>query len=262
MPIFDLSFWLITLAGAIVLVVLYLYAPEFLRIAILTGIIIYLGFGLPRWIGRKTRNERALSAKLKERETWGFCSRDREGPWMNYIDYPLMKKTHYAEGKNFCSEWLIIHDGKIIINPGVAKVNLEGKTVEYDYSQRRAYAWDGCTPKRHFFWVALIGTPDWWQKKETILTISDSHKIVSKGVFWQKTLYASLVHDALYQYLDSIPISKKNVDKLFYEMLCDSGVSRPLAKIYHLAVRFFGASDAEEDNPQENSKLKVRYVPE
>lgn len=46
--------------------------------------------------------------------------------------------------------------------------------------------------------------------------------LARKQVFWQRSHHASLVHDALYQYLHTLPISKTAVDQLFYDMLCDS----------------------------------------
>jgi hypothetical protein len=60
---------------------------------------------------------------------------------------------------------------------------------------------------------------------------------VKKEQFWQRAHHASLVHDVLYQYLNSIPIPKSDVDNLFHEMLIESGFSGIMAKIYHLAVR-------------------------
>ncbi|MDH3347223.1 MAG: DUF1353 domain-containing protein [Desulfobulbaceae bacterium] len=209
---------------------------------------------------RKTE-KKGFRIKKIEKKTWGFYSRDHEGPWINYINYPLIKRTTYAKNKRFYSEWLIIHDGIIIVNPGVATVELKERKAEYDYSKKRTYAWDGCTPKRFFFWVALIGTPDWWNKEETILTLSKSHEIEKKIVFWQRALHASLVHDALYQYLDSIPIAKMQVNQLFFEMLRDSGFSWPLAKTYHLAVRLLGARDIKENTPKENSNFTVSHIP-
>ncbi len=260
-PVLDISLRIIIILAAIGLPLLYLFAHRFFVGGAITAIIMFFGFGLPRWIGSGTRNEKALEAKLKELEQWGFYSRDHEGPWINYIDYPLVKKTRYAEGKYFYSEWLIIHDGIIIVNPGNVIKNKNDENVTYNFSERRAYAWDGCTPKRYFFWVALFGTPDWWHKKETVYTISSTCTIVSREVFWQLAHHASLVHDALYQYLDTIPVAKRNVDRLFYEMLKESSMLPPIAKIYHLAVRFFGAPDIKENNPHENSNLKVNRIP-
>ncbi len=53
-----------------------------------------------------------------------------------------------------------------------------------------------------------------------------------------KTYYASLVHDALYQYLDTIPIPRKEIDRVFLEMLKETAF--PLAFLYYIAVRIFG----------------------
>ena len=129
--------------------------------------------------------------------------------------------------------------------------------MEYDFSVKRAYAWDGCTPKRWFFWLILIGTPDWAQKIEVIRTIDDETPCKKKELFWQQAHHASLVHDALYQYLDNIPIPKRDVDNLFYEMLLESGFSGIMAKIYHFAVRHLGARDVGENDPKSNSELAL-----
>ena len=44
------------------------------------------------------------------------------------------------------------------------------------------------------------------------------------------------MHDVLYQYLDSIPLTKDQVDRLFLEMLGDF----KLRKLYYLFVKHFG----------------------
>ena len=173
------------------------------------------------------------------------------------MDYPLIKASRYAKGKQFYSEWLIIQNGLIIVNPGFSTVALDENIVDYDFSVKRSYAWDGCTPKRWFFWLALIGTPDWAQKIEVIRTIDDETPCKKKEQFWQQAHHASLVHDALYQYLDSIPIPKQDVDNLFHEMLIESGFSGIMAKIYHLAVRYLGARDVGENDSNSNSKLAL-----
>ena len=261
-PVFDIAFWLLTFGGAIVVIFVLVFAAKLLYVALSVGLLLYLGFELPRWVNRKTRNELAASAKKTEKQAWGFCSRDREGPWINFIDRPLVKRTLYADNKRFYSEWLIIHDGKIIVNPGRAEIIHQANKIIYDYSKRRTYAWDGCTPKRYFFWIAILGTPDWWHKKEKILTLSDSNEIIDQEMFWPIAHHASLVHDALYQYLDTIPIAKKHVDKLFFEMLRESGVCFCVAKIYHLAVRYFGAKDVKENNPKPNSRFICNFAPD
>ncbi len=165
-----------------------------------------------------------------------------------------------------------------MVNPGKPSVDPDKTTVKYDFTNARAYAWDGCTPKRWFFWLALIGTPDWLQKnegikavtrktdnkskkKDTIVKPDVDYEISDKTVFWQQALHASLIHDVLYQYLDSIPVSKRNVDKLFYEMLRESSVLWFVAKAYHFGVRYFGAWGIGEDDPKENSEFNAIGFP-
>lgn len=91
-------------------------------------------------------------------------------------------------------------DGKIIINNG--------------------YAWNGCSPMFSVLDLFILKTPD---------------GIIDIKTGKQKAYYASLVHDALYQYK---PISRKNADKIFYELLKDSDFI--MAKPYYYAVRLLG----------------------
>ncbi len=83
------------------------------------------------------------------------------------------------------------------------------------------YAWDGCTPKWSVFNLFIFGVPD-------------GH--VDYRIMKPYTYYASLVHDALYQYLDSVPVSKDKIDLLFLEMLGDF----KLRKIYYFFVKHCG----------------------
>ena len=234
--------------GILLLAYLFFRRPGLILLFIILGIILLVGFYLPRHIGWKTRTERALQAKKREIEKWGFASRDREGPWINYIDYPLIYKADCAHGKQFYSEWLVIDRGYIIVNPGPSVLDKQTLTLSYDLQRGATYAWDGCTPKRLFYWFALIGTPDWWNKEHTITRLTQDGKITQKTVFWQLAQHASLIHDALYQYLDNIPIDKTEVDELFRQMLVDTGLPVYLARIYWFAVTKFGANDLNTDN--------------
>lgn len=264
-PWFDTLFKAVTGAGTVIVIASWQLAPALLFPLLLAGGVIYLGFGLPRWVGWKERRKRAQDAKTREQTKWGFYSRDREGPWLNYIDYPLLKRTDKALGKYFYSEWLIIHNGTIAVNPGPSLVSLGTGMVEYDFTVRRAYAWDGCTPKRWFYWLALFGTPDWGEKLERVATIDSGGTMIShKDVLWQRAHHASLVHDALYQYLDRIPINKQDVDELFHDMLKASGFHPCLAKIYYFAVRFFGADDVKAmvGPTNQNNNLTLTNVPD
>jgi len=260
-PWFDISYLLLTIAVALAVPVAWFLHPGAMAALLAGGAVLYLGFGLPRFHNRRIANQRAREAKRREKQKWGFCSRDREGPWINYIDYPLVVKAACAVGKRFYSEWLIVHDGYVVVNPGPSIVDRERGSVKYDFSSKRAYAWDGCTPKRWFFWVALLGTPDWGLRRLQVKTVGAKGEIETKDVLWQKAHHASLVHDAFYQYLDTVPVAKRDVDKLFNAMLKESGFSPFLAKIYHLAVRFFGAADVGEDEPGDNSALQPTGLP-
>lgn len=83
------------------------------------------------------------------------------------------------------------------------------------------YAWDGCTPKWSFLNLAIIGVPD-------------GHIDLRTGKPY--TYYASMVHDALYQYLDSVPVTKARIDKLFHKMLGDF----KLRDLYYFCAKRFG----------------------
>jgi hypothetical protein len=110
-------------------------------------------------------------------------------------------------GRGSKHEWLeILDDGKIIVkgsNPG-------------------GYAWDGCSPKWNFIDL-IVGTPD------GRLDFNTDKQI---------TYYASMIHDALYQYKGDIRFSRKEVDQLFKLNLRRAGFM--LSGIYYFFVRLFG----------------------
>lgn len=257
----DVSMVVATLAGAVILGLASWFAPEAVQGLLIAGLLVYLGFALPRWIGRQERLARALANQQQERDKWGFHSRDRDGAWINYVDHPLVRRTPYALGKYFYSEWLVIHDGYVVVNPGRSRVDLDGGEVRYDPSSPRTYAWDGCTPKRQFYWVALIGTPDWWQRRENVQVVGSDGVLETRSMFWPQAHHASLVHDALYQYLGLIPITKREVDQLFGEMLIESGFPRLLAWLYRSAVHRFGATDIPPGRSGSNSRWMAQGLP-
>ena len=88
-------------------------------------------------------------------------------------------------------------------------------------ANENGYAWDGCTPKWSVFNLFILGVPD-------------GH--VDYRTMEPYTYFASLVHDALYQYLDSVPVSKDRIDLLFLKMLGDF----KLRKVYYFFVKHFG----------------------
>lgn len=87
----------------------------------------------------------------------------------------------------------------------------------------KGYAWNGCSPKVVFLDL-LIGTPD---------------GAVYAPTGRPKAYYASLVHDALYQFSEAgSPISRSQADRIFLRLLRESEFS--LRWPYFLAVYWFG----------------------
>lgn len=245
---------LATLLGGVLLVLAYRFRPELLGTLLAGALPVYLGIALPHWMGRAERLRRIRLAREDSVARWGFCSRDRPGPWLNYIDYPLTVDCAELRGRFFYSEWLVVHDGRIIVNPGESHVDLEHGEVSYRFERPRTYAWDGCSPKVPFYWLAIFGTPDWWEHRERLQRIREG-EIHEKEVFWPVAHHASLVHDALYQFLNVAPVRKEQADRLFQRMLRESGMPRPLAWLYHFAVVHGGARETRGlDNP--NSELR------
>ncbi len=91
----------------------------------------------------------------------------------------------------------------------------------------RGYAWDGCSPKFKILDLLLVGTPD---------------GIVNLQTGRPKTYYASLVHDALYQFLDDphFPFSREQCDQVFLELLKEADFK--LAFPYYWAVKYLGGA--------------------
>jgi hypothetical protein len=87
----------------------------------------------------------------------------------------------------------------------------------------RGYAWNGCSPKVCLFDI-LIGTPD---------------GAVHTSTGRPKAYFASLIHDALYQFLVlKPPVSRTQADRCFLKLLQESDFA--LAYVYWLAVRVAG----------------------
>jgi hypothetical protein len=90
-------------------------------------------------------------------------------------------------------------------------------------SVTRGYAWNGCSPKFCCFDL-LVGSPD---------------GVVDDRTEKPKTYYASLVHDAMYQFLpDGIPVTRRDADRCFLMLMEETGFRPRL--IYYLVVRILG----------------------
>ncbi len=85
------------------------------------------------------------------------------------------------------------------------------------------FSWDGCSPK-FFFYDIYLGTPD---------------GIIHEDTLKPKTYYASLFHDALYQFFKKCgPYSLEDADKVFRKLM--KKYDFRLSPIYYLFVRLFG----------------------
>lgn len=98
----------------------------------------------------------------------------------------------------------------------------ESGKITVKCSYKMGYAWDGCSPKGnflHFTW----GTPDGKLNYATEKPI---------------TYFASMFHDALYQFKKDGCISRKEADVIFKILLKDAGFM--WWPVYYVAVRIFG----------------------
>jgi hypothetical protein len=88
------------------------------------------------------------------------------------------------------------------------------------------YAWDGCTPK-FSLWDICVGTPD-----------GVPNALTKKP----KAYYASLLHDALYQFsIQELPAPidrRKEIDRIFLQLLERDGFAPRV--VYYWAVRILG----------------------
>ena len=115
----------------------------------------------------------------------------------------------FITGREFENEWVSLKkDGTLIVKG----------------SNKKGYAWDGCSPKFKFRDICL-GTPDgvlnWTTKRP-------------------KTYYASMVHDVFYQFSNELKatVKRKEVDQLFFHILKENNFR--LAGSYYRVVRLFG----------------------
>ena len=121
--------------------------------------------------------------------------------------------TNWTLDQEFDSQWL-----KISVNGTL--------TIK---SNENGFAWDGCTPKTSLWNLLIIGVPDGHVDYRTMQPYA---------------YHASMVHDALYQYLDSVPVTKKQIDQLFLKMLGDF---KP-RYLYYFFVRLFGGLGVKQKN--------------
>lgn len=140
---------------------------------------------------------------LKIEDFEGFKKRNKLSFWIykleNDFEYQTGLKTEYFE-----SDWLTIYkDGRIKVH--------------------KDYAWDGCSIKIDVLDLFVAGTPD---------------GVLNIRTMKPKTYYASLVHDALYQYMGYHGISRKQADLIFRKIMKENKFL--LRGIYYSVVRLIG----------------------
>ena len=113
-------------------------------------------------------------------------------------------QTDWTLDAPFEAQWLAISCAGLI----TVKANATG------------YAWDGCSPKWSVLDLCVVGTPD----GQIDLRTGKPY-----------TYYATLVHDVLYQYFDSVPVPKSAIDTLFLQMMDDF----KLRKLYYYPVKWW-----------------------
>ncbi len=102
----------------------------------------------------------------------------------------------------------------------------------------KGYAWDGCSPKRWIPLLGWVGTPD-----------------------FEQTRLASLVHDALCQFLETehFPFDRKVCDQIFKQILIQSHFN--LVKLYYIGVRMGDYLGIKEDYDGVKSIILDRFHP-
>lgn len=125
-------------------------------------------------------------------------------PWRYQLGCGYAYLSPHLGGVSYRNEWIQIKDGWIWI--------------------RQGYAWDGCSPALRLPGGIWLGTPD--------------GPLMPDGR--PQTYYASLVHDALCQWAEAIPVRQAATVALFGDMLREAGFPGWRVTLYTAAVRRFG----------------------
>lgn len=111
---------------------------------------------------------------------------------------------------------------------------------KYKYTLKEDYHYDlGITLPKSFIGMS--------NEKPYMMISPEGLLTVFKGYAWDgatsapdypEIYYATLVHDALYQFLPKTPMSRKQIDDIFLKMMLENNFK--YARIYYRAVRWFG----------------------
>ena len=113
------------------------------------------------------------------------------------------------------------------------RTNIKDRTFENEWIEllpngvitiSKGYAWNGCSPKIEVLDL-IIGTPDGRS---------------SRTDYKPLTFRASMVHDAIYQFKEVIPITRKEADEVFDDELFRASFF--WRKLYVFFVRAFGGT--------------------
>jgi hypothetical protein len=143
----------------------------------------------------------------------------KQGPenrvWKFVHEKDYSYRTELLKGRECNFNWL--------------KISKDG-TITVKGSYYKGYAWDGCTPKfncLHITWGICDGQ-----------LIQHIDEMTGKKSYKPCTYYASMIHDVIYQYKRCAPVTRKEADMIFYELLKKSGFM--WSWIYYAGVRSFG----------------------
>lgn len=146
-----------------------------------------------------------------------------------------MKRWFWAERER----WLYTLEHDFVWSSGTAfeqdwscrdKNDVERLVIRRDgtFVVRADYGWDGCSPKYSIFDIALVGTPEGITNPKTLKC---------------KTYYASLLHDALYQFMPEfkeakVPITYHFANRMLLKLLQEADFD--LSRFYFWAVETYG----------------------
>ncbi len=143
----------------------------------------------------------------------------KEGPlgrvWKFVHEKDYSYRTKLLEGRECDFNWL--------------KISKDG-TLTVKGSYQKGYTWDGCTPKFNFLHIT-------WGNFDGQL-IQHIDEITGTKSYKPYTYYASMIHDVLYQYKRCAPVTRKEADLIFYELMKKSGFM--WTRLFYAGVRLFG----------------------
>jgi len=151
-------------------------------------------------------------------------SHDTEEVFFSYEEFSITRTISKTKGGG---PWIFKTAKDVSVKTDISGISFRSRWLEIKpeglITVRAGYAWDGNSKKANVFDLFIIGTPD---------------GIIDVRTMKPKTWYASLVHDALYQYFGYHGISRKDSDAI-YRMLALEGHFQ-LTPVYYFFIRLLG----------------------